>query len=235
MISEDFIKNIATKWQTTEINIKREYFQNLFLFYFYKQLESDRIYFKGGTALRIIYKSPRFSEDLDFSAAFHDIKEIEEDILNTLSEIQRENINVNLQESKQTTGGYLGIIKFDNILITLQISLRQKAIKGEIIGIVNEFVPPYTMVMLPKDQMIDEKMRALFTRQKPRDFYDLYFLLRGSLIPSGKRNLLKKALDLIKTTNINFEKELKEFLPKTHWLIIKDFKPTLKRELERFV
>ena len=32
--------------------------------------------FKGGTALRIIFKSPRFSEDLDFSAYNISIPEI---------------------------------------------------------------------------------------------------------------------------------------------------------------
>lgn len=34
---------------------------------FYQEKEAEAILFKGGTALRLIYQSPRFSEDLDFS------------------------------------------------------------------------------------------------------------------------------------------------------------------------
>lgn len=235
MITKDSIKNLANKYQTTELNMQREYFQHLFLSYFYLQPQTSNIYFKGGTALRIIYKSPRFSEDLDFSATYSDIKEIEEAILNTLTEIQRENVKVALKESKQTGGGYLGIIEFDSILITLQISLRDGGKKGQVVTIVSDFIPPYTIVVLVKDQLVDEKMQALFTRQKPRDFFDFYFLLRANLISQEKRDLLEKALNILKTVDMNFEKELKQFLPKTHFAIIKDFKSTLRQEIERFI
>ena len=48
-------------------NIVREYFQNVFLAKLYTLSEAEKMLFKGGTALRILYGSPRFSEDLDFS------------------------------------------------------------------------------------------------------------------------------------------------------------------------
>ena len=67
MISNQFIKDTSTKWQTSEQNVRREYIQHLFLSHFYRHSDSDKIYFKGGTALRIIYRSPRFSEDLDLA------------------------------------------------------------------------------------------------------------------------------------------------------------------------
>ncbi len=37
-----------------------------------------------------------------------------------------------------------------------------------------------------------------------------------------------------KTSNINFEIELKQFLPKSHWPILRDFKTSLEREINRF-
>lgn len=67
MITQDTIKNLVTRYHTNELNIMREYFQHLFLSYFYKLEGAENILFKGGTALRFIYGSPRFSEDLDFS------------------------------------------------------------------------------------------------------------------------------------------------------------------------
>lgn len=73
MITRQFITDIATKYQTTEGNVAREYCQHLFLSYFYKKPKSEKVLFKGGTALRLIFKSPRFSEDLDLK-----LKEIDE-------------------------------------------------------------------------------------------------------------------------------------------------------------
>lgn len=74
MIADHVLKSLATKFQTTELNVRREYCQHLFLSYFYQQPLTDHIYFKGGTALRTLYNSPRFSEDLDFSASITDIR-----------------------------------------------------------------------------------------------------------------------------------------------------------------
>ena len=68
MLSENSIKELAVKFQTSELNIAREYFQNLFLNSLYTQKNSEKLGFKGGTALRIVFNSPRFSEDLDFTA-----------------------------------------------------------------------------------------------------------------------------------------------------------------------
>ncbi|MBI4675942.1 MAG: nucleotidyl transferase AbiEii/AbiGii toxin family protein [Chloroflexi bacterium] len=61
--------------------------------YFYQQPQTDRIYFKGGTALRTLYDSPRFSEDLDFSSSLTSIRPMEQAVLETLAEIERENIH----------------------------------------------------------------------------------------------------------------------------------------------
>lgn len=235
MITADKIRELARKKQTTELNIRREYVQNLFLSYFYQQKETDKIFFKGGTALRIIYGSPRFSEDLDFSAAYFGVKEIEEAILNTLNEIQRENVKVVLKESKKTSGGFLGLVEFERIPINLQISLREGEKRGEALAVVNDFIPSYVIISLSRNQLVEEKMQALFSRQKPRDFYDLYFMLRANLIPTNKRSSLKKALSVLETTTINFKKELEQFLPHSQWPIIKNFKSVLQKEIQRFV
>lgn len=43
----------------------------------YEKEESSNILFKGGTALKIVYGSPRFSEDLDFSGTKLNKKQLE--------------------------------------------------------------------------------------------------------------------------------------------------------------
>jgi predicted nucleotidyltransferase component of viral defense system len=68
MIETETLENIAKKEQTAVFpNIIREYIQHLFLTELYQLSGSEKLLFKGGTALRIVYHSPRFSEDLDFS------------------------------------------------------------------------------------------------------------------------------------------------------------------------
>lgn len=237
MLSEEIILKLANKYQTIDLNVKREYFQHLFLFYFYQQPQASNICFKGGTALRIIYQSPRFSQDLDFNAESFSIKTIEEILLDTLSQIQKENVNVNIQESKKTSGGYLAIIDFANkISISLQISFRGGETKGEVVTIPNDFIPVYTVLALSADHLVREKTQALFDRKKPRDFYDLYFILRDPrLRPSLPKDQLSKALKILQALDINFEFELKQFLPRSHWMIIRDFKINLANEIKKFI
>lgn len=240
MISEGEIQKLTNKFQTSQINVRREYFQHLFLSYFYQQHKAASIFFKGGTALRLLYQSPRFSEDLDFNSWLTDYSEIESLLQDTLAQLEKENVAFNLKEAKQTSGGFLAIISFtvfeQPIDIRLEISLRKGEKKGEVMGITNSnYVSPYNIVALVQEQLVGEKLQALFERKKPRDFYDLYFMLRANLLTQENRVLLKQALEILNKTKINFENELKQYLPKTHWIIIRDFKNTLEREIQRFI
>jgi len=212
-----------------------EYIQHLFLSYFYRHPKSSKIYFKGGTALRIIYRSPRFSEDLDFSLSEVTIDQIEDIVIDTIREIEREGIKIDIKESKKTTGGYLAIISFSlqgqKIDIKLEISQRKEKNIGEIITIINDYIPPYNMTAITKELLVAGKIHALLERQKARDFYDLYYFLRANLISVNEKNILPKVLALLSNNNIQFNKELKIFLPKSHWGIIKDFKKILAQEI----
>ncbi len=237
MITQEQIIKFANQYQTTEVNILREYYQHIFLSYFYQQPQTNDIYFKGGTALRLVHRSPRFSEDLDFSANISK-EEIEEALSATLVKIEKEGIPTDLQEAKTTTGGYLATMLFQKdpgVAIQIEISLREGDKRGESATITNDFIPNYTVFALAQDQLVDQKIEALLARKKPRDFYDLYFILRANLLPPQKKSILSQVLTALHQTDINFENELKEFLPKTHWAIIRDFKVTLEREINRFV
>lgn len=239
MLSGEFIKKIAVKHQTTEFNVKREYFQNLFLSNLYRHPESNKILFKGGTALKIIYSSPRFSEDLDFSSSIENTRAIENILLETMVEIEREGLKIKIEEAKRTSGGYLANLSFgwkkESVEIQLEISLRKKKIKGEVITIANDFVPAYLLVQLEEKKIIEEKIKALLTRQKPRDFYDIYFILRSGLISPKERKVLPRILNSLRKYPGSFDRELKQFLPKNHWPLIKNFGASLERELKRFI
>ncbi len=240
VISAEQIQKLANKYQTNEQNVRREYFQHLFLSYFYQQAKTANILFKGGTALRIIYNSPRFSEDLDFNSETINYREIENILEQTLTQIEKGNIKFNLKEAKQTSGGFLAIISFEMLKqlidIQLQISQRVGKKKGEVMGVVNnDYVPPYNIITVTQEQLVAEKMAALLSRKKPRDFFDLYFMLRSNLLSVEKRSILPQVLKALQESDIDFEGELKKFLPKTHWAIIRDFRNILEREINRFI
>ena len=242
MITRQFITELSTKYQTSEQNIAREYCQHLFLSYLYKKKESEQLLFKGGTALRIVFTSPRFSEDLDFSGYNFSIGEVNKLIDAVLSEINNEGIivqkDVNPGTQGETSGGYYAIIRlklleFDSE-IRIQISFRNKEVLKSNTGLVeNDFIPPYTIVFLDESLLVREKVQALLDRAKPRDFFDLYFILRNrrliGYIPQDISNLKDKITEVLQN---GWEKELKIFLPVSYHPLLKDFKERLTKEIE---
>ena len=236
MIEQLLLKQLATKNQTTVKNVVREYFQCLFLSYFYQQKLSEKFFFKGGTALKIVFRSPRFSEDLDFTAS-GTFDEFEDILQETLLKIDREGIKTIVLESKKTSGGFFSIIETviykEKVEIRIQASKRKsKNIVGEKTVIINDFAPVFPLQILEKNDLFEEKIEALLDRRKLRDFFDLYFILRMNVkLPI----IYKRSKDIIRI--INSEKQdfsdLKIFLPHQYWPLIKDFKSVLLNEFKR--
>lgn len=237
MILPEELNQISKKSQTSFLNIARDYIQTLFLSAFYQQKESSSFFFKGGTAFHFVYQSPRFSEDLDFSAQAFDCRVFEELLTKSLFFIEKNGLEVDLIESKPTSGGCLAIFstlvgKFP-VKIQIEVSLRTpKGIKGEAVLVKTEFIPPFEILILKEEMLVAEKIGALLARKKARDFYDLYFILRAGLeikLSEKERSLIKKELDSLERSEL--AGDLREFLPKSHRLIIKDLPAALKREL----
>ncbi len=240
MLSIKNLEKFTNQAQTSIENVVREYCQHLFLSYLYKQPGSERILFKGGTALRIIFNSPRYSEDLDFTGVNITQKEVEEIFVNVLANLENTGIKVELEEGKPTTGGYLGIVKFyayeKTITVQIEISLRKGKKSGITSALIeNEYIPAYTVVHLPQEEIIKGKLEALFNRHKPRDFYDYFFLLSGNYPLVKEKENLKAVLKLIKETKIDFKGELKRFLPKSHVMHLRDFKKILEQKIMTFL
>src|SRR3989338_1884133 len=128
MIEKRQVQKLAERWQTTVDNVVREYFQQLFLSRLYQEKGTDRLFFKGGTALRIIWQSPRFSEDLDFTGVNITVKEIEALMEGALAKIEMEGVQTEIVESKSTSGGYLAIFEFGTSefksRVQVEVSLR---------------------------------------------------------------------------------------------------------------
>ncbi|MDP3974803.1 MAG: nucleotidyl transferase AbiEii/AbiGii toxin family protein [Candidatus Jorgensenbacteria bacterium] len=240
MLSIRNLEKFTDQAQASIQNVVREYCQHLFLSYLYQQAGSEKLLFKGGTALRIIFHSPRFSEDLDFTGVNIRQREVEEIFINTLTNIENTGIHMELVEGKSTTGGYLGSAICHayekTIPIHIEVSLREgRGLKGTRVLVENDYIPAYTLVHLPKEEIIRGKMHALINRQKPRDFYDYFFLLSGNYPSVKEKENLTRVLALLKKTKINFRSELREFLPHSHAMHLRDFGKILEQKIVSFL
>lgn len=242
MINSEEVKRLSTRYQTNPLTIAREYIQHCFLSEFYKLKNSDRLLFKGGTALRLIYQSPRYSEDLDFSGINNiTYSEIEEVLTETLRNLVAWGFEVEIIEAKKTTGGYLAKLDFSfsefKLQLKIEISFRKRYQKsrGVISRIKNEYIPHYDVCHPPLGEIVSGKISALLSRAKARDWYDLYFFLRGRMLETEHKKPLPDILEKLKKSKTDFKKELKDFLPKSHQIILKDFKSNLIREIKRFI
>ena len=273
MINRQYLEKKALKQQTITFNLVREYLQHRFLMYLYQKKLSQFLYFKGGTALRIVFESPRFSEDLDFSIMKLSKKKIEDllqevlrqvlgphvyqrgsNITNerlrfdfshpekvtqeVLIELQRENLNLDIKDAGPIKGGYLfkGRIQIFNYRMELILNMTVKDIaSGELVFISSGLTPPYTLQILKKEYLLKEKLTALLTRKKARDYFDLYYILRTpnlrpylTIDPQERKKLLSL---LINHNERYIFREIKPFLPNSFHPIAKNIFQSLKKEL----
>lgn len=180
---------------------ERDYVQHLFL----RHAGREPLTFKGGTCLRIAYGSPRYSEDLDFnadsrSAALAHLKE-------GATRLADYGVRAEILERRGRGEGLGARLRFEGPLfdgsphsrgtIRLEVSLRRESVAVEEVFVPRTpyaDVPQLVLRVLTKEHLFAEKVRALLVRGKPRDLYDVHFLLeRGFGAP---RELLDRKMAL---------------------------------------
>ena len=235
MIDKPFFTAQAIRWQTAQRNVIREYCQHCFLSALYKQKEANCLFFKGGTALRILFESPRFSEDLDFSSRINSVSILETIVQKVLVHLAHEGISLDISEAKPTTGGYL--FTADTKLFSTAFSIKLNIVmkphsSGETHMVNSVFLPPYAATGLVREDIAREKVQAFLTRTKPRDIFDLYFLLRS---PWAHHSVVPYARDIkriLETKELTLP-QLQEFLPQSFWPVIKQIKSNIAKELDK--
>lgn len=161
--------------------------------------------FKGGTALQKVWGLPRFSEDLDFTCAGADeplsfVELALRDFRNYghTARIMKEMRSASSWSCRVSIEGPLfqGLNR-SRCFIRVELSLREKImlepVAREIIPRYSN-LPPYLVSVMAPAEMLAEKVRSLYGREKARDLYDLAFLLNRGTIPS--RELIDRKLAL---------------------------------------
>lgn len=166
------------KGLTNKEHIEKDYLQDLFLFNLFKK--TNRLVFKGGTALYKIYNIQRFSEDLDFNMLEN--LDAEKIIGQIIKSMKGEFNTRKTKDSLLFKIGFSGVLTKYNTL-RIDISIKNRVLQGyDVKNYVPEYIDinPFSLKLLKPEEMIAEKIHSLLARKKARDLYDLFFLLRIS-------------------------------------------------------
>ncbi|MBI5620536.1 nucleotidyl transferase AbiEii/AbiGii toxin family protein [Candidatus Gottesmanbacteria bacterium] len=198
MITMDQVRIFAKTLKTNEMTGLREYLQHLFLSVLYSQPASSHIYFKGGTAIHLIYHAPRFSEDLDFTVELprEEFTKAIDDTFGHLTKYER----LAFKERRTTAGKRYMMSAYDlpgypSTFINLDFSFREDVLQPEKSVITSDFPIAFTGFIwhLSKEELYAEKIRAIMTRKKGRDLYDLWYLSTLGVRPHAA--MVQKKLD----------------------------------------
>lgn len=206
---------------------EKDYFQDIVLFCIYK-IYANEMVFKGGTALSKCYGLDRFSEDLDFTATTQFSTDKLKTQLNKFMKYEITEKTVagnNLKITLNIYGPLYNGIKYSTCKLILDISYRENIITKPNIKkiITNHKIPSFDVCVMSTEEIFSEKIRAIMTRDKARDVYDLYYLV------------LKKTkvdLNLVKEKLKSYEEswDIKEFTEK-----LKNKEKLWKTELPQLV
>ncbi|MBU3896671.1 MAG: nucleotidyl transferase AbiEii/AbiGii toxin family protein [Nanoarchaeota archaeon] len=179
LIKENKLRYLAGKTGFNIIFLEKDYMLTVLL-YLIKDIKG--LYFKGGTALnKIFLKHARLSEDLDFSAD-ENISELKKQIENIVKE--NGNVFTKIKTENETSDfvRYKIFYKsyFENTsYIILDINKKASVLlNSEKYKVPNFYGLKFEIAALNIKEIIAEKMRAIITRNKPRDYFDLYFILK---------------------------------------------------------
>lgn len=174
----------------------------------------------GGTSIWRCYQGNRFSEDIDVYLT----KDIEK--INLLFELfKRRGFSVEKKRIKENS--LYSTLKLNNTVVRFEALFKK--IKGhlkEYETAEGNFITVYT---LTPEELIKEKVATYFKRQKVRDLYDVFFLLRHVSDMSSIRELLGGFV--VKFKEPVDEKDLKVLLTEGVTPTSEDMLAYIKRKL----
>lgn len=209
----------AKRMQISIPNVVREEYEVILLRELFESEFGSALVFRGGTAIRLAYGSPRFSEDLDFTV----ITDIDKTkflwFLETLSKRYPTITDVVTNEKFYTL---FGLIKIKESYMERPFSLKIEVSKRRGIWRKNEDyldivirseTAPLTVLaqVASLERILEEKKDAMENRKVARDLFDIWFI----------HQLLKRKVEL-RTKGYDKEaaiSELHRLLPKSYWKV----------------
>lgn len=237
MIDSSSLTDLAKSAGIDRYTILREYLQLLFLDELYQSKTAAKIIFKGGAALKMLFGSPRFSEDLDFNTGLSRSK-IDVLINKTVANINNEAPDITVKDIKSVAGISKKLFFPTEIApmpltIKLDFSQREPALTSYK-NTLNTNLPvfPKSLIWsLTPEEILAEKIRAILTRNKGRDIFDLWFLLKRGVKFDEKLILSKFRIYKEKFNRGALTEKIKKFDQKQLDQDVKKFLPLKNRQI----
>ncbi len=192
MLTRKQIEKLAYKNRVPLFIQERDYIQAVYLSLLYSR--NSGLIFKGGTCLRIVHGSPRYSEDLDFNSSLNEDEAYS--VLETAAkELEYFGIKTKLRNKRMSRSGFGFALSYRgplydgrNItkgLVRVDVSLRDEEVAENRVPVHTEYDDVRTFIIssMVLEHIFAEKVRALWVRGKARDLYDLWFLLGKGVEP----------------------------------------------------
>lgn len=211
------LAELSEKLKIAPLNIIREEAEMLLLYCISQSPLAEKIIFYGGTALRLAYNCPRFSEDIDFLQ----IRSISASALKgVLNAAIDSDPNLSIDDLKEKYHTLFARIKIRSSLlkhplhVKIEISKRKNGIKSEFRPLASpcSSLQP-TLYTADLESLKSAKIRALKDRNTPRDWFDLWYL----------NKILKTEADFaaeFRLDRTEYKREMKRYIPKNKWKLI---------------
>lgn len=212
-----------------------EYLQYEILDSLFKNKEASKLGFIGGTAIRILHQSPRFSEDLDFDNFALSYRNFEVLLGKTCKDMKLKGFLIEYKMVQR--GAYHCYIRFpsilyetgissnqeEKILIRIDTELKKKHYQQSTF-VLNGFSIYRKIMVAPPSILLAQKMITVLQRkrEKGRDLFDVSFLCGiakpdfsyvGKLLSLKKDKFLNLFRDRIDQLDLNFlAKDVEPFL-----------------------
>ena len=182
---------------------------------------SVNLAFYGGTALRLAYNSPRFSEDLDFLALKPTDYAAFKELLNKITARHTPNWKLaDIKHKRQTMFALINIkdekLKHHySVKIEIHQPIKPPKLQTNLLLITSPTSILQPLLLAPTlSELRVLKENALANRQKARDLFDLWF------IASKERQPFTPPKNTPNYPKREFTNDLQKFLPKQFWPII---------------
>lgn len=218
-MEQEFAEKKASDTEIAVERVVREEKEILFLKELFESPLGNDLVFRGGTALRLCYGSPRFSDDLDFS----ELRGISTDkFTKVIKKIAAKYPDMNLTDLWSKRFTHLAEFKITEDWLPQPFRVKIEMRKGETkekayeLKLLSSEVTPLQVLgnAATMQQIFAEKKLALKDRKMPRDLFDLWFLGQKLKITvdTGKYNF----------DRVKLRQNLRKYLPKKYWKAIEN-------------
>ncbi len=201
--------------------VVREYWEVLFLKALLESPHGKNLVFKGGTALRLAYGSPRFSEDLDFALLRDSLKGEVSRVAQSMANPYPEASVTDAAEKRWT---YLWEIKVSEgylphpFHIKVEISRRPVKEYDFRLRLISSPTIPLQALgnVATLEQLYQDKLACLAGRTAPKDLFDTWYICQQLRLPyrPPQTTITAKELkrDLGKYLPANYRQVIEELL-----------------------